>query len=125
MSISDVSTAATLSWRGINGLASIGTNGISVDAWQIALVAMPRSSIMDIDLARQMVRVAFKVSRDLQEVLRALKARCPEEEYRDLARGIAAAIDGVGRGLTSKAISSHPKLEAEIDASITKTGQYE
>jgi hypothetical protein len=79
---------------------------------------------MDIELARQMVRVDFKVSRDLQEVLQALKASCPEAEYRDLARGIAAAIHGVSMALTEKAIASHPELEAEIEASIKKHGRY-
>jgi len=79
---------------------------------------------MDIDLARQMVRVDFAVSRELQAVLHALKARCSAEEYRELARGIAAAVDGVGTALTRKAIAVHPELEAEIDASINKYGYY-
>ncbi len=79
---------------------------------------------MDIDLARQMVRVDFTVSRELQAVLQALKARCPEGEYRDLARGIAAAVDGVSTALTRKAIAAHPELEAEIDASIKQYGHY-
>ena len=79
---------------------------------------------MDIDLARQMVRVDFAVSRELQVVLQALKARCSPEEYRELARGIAAAVDGVGTALIRKAIEAHPELEAEIDVSINKYGYY-
>jgi hypothetical protein len=79
---------------------------------------------MDIDLARQMVRVDFAVSRELQAVLQALKARCPPEEYRKLARDIAAAVDSVGAALIRKAIEAHPELEAEIDASIKQYGQY-
>ena len=71
-----------------------------------------------------MIRVAFKVSRELQTILQTLKANCSEEEYRDLARGIAAAIHSVGMGLTDKAIAAHPELEAEIDASIEKHGRY-
>lgn len=79
---------------------------------------------MDIDLARQMVRVDFKVSRELEAVLLALKARCSPEEYRELARGIAAAIDGVGTALIRQAIAAHPELAGEIDASIKEHGQY-
>jgi len=79
---------------------------------------------MDIDLARQMVRADFRASRELETVLRTLKANCPEDEYRDLARGIAAAIDGIGTALTRKAIEAHPELEAEIDASIREHGRY-
>ena len=41
---------------------------------------------MNIDLARQMVRVDFAVSRELQAVLQALKAGCSPVEYRALAR---------------------------------------
>ena len=79
---------------------------------------------MDIDLARQMVRAAFRASGELETILKTLKARCPKDEYRDLALGIAAAVDSVGTALIRKAIASHPELEAEIDASITKTGRY-
>jgi hypothetical protein len=79
---------------------------------------------MDIDLARRMIRVDFNVSRELQDVLQALKASCPEDEYRELARGIAAAIHTLGRGLMDKAIASHPELKAEIDTSISEHGYY-
>lgn len=79
---------------------------------------------MDIDLARQMVRVDFAVSREMQAVLQALKAGFPPDEYRELARDIAAAVDGVGTALIRKAIEAHPELEAEIDASIKTYGYY-
>lgn len=79
---------------------------------------------MDVDLARQMVRAAFRASGELESTLRALKAGCSEEEYRDLARGIAAAVDAVGKGVISKAIALHPELEAEIDAEINEYGDY-
>ncbi len=79
---------------------------------------------MDIDLGRQMVRAAFKASGELEAMLPILREGCSEDEYRDLARGIAAAIDGVNRGLLGKAIASHPELEAEIDADIQKHGVF-
>jgi hypothetical protein len=71
-----------------------------------------------------MVRSAFKASGELETILKTLKTRCPEEEYRELARGIAAAVDSVGTGLIRKAIASHPELEAEIDAEIREHGHY-
>lgn len=79
---------------------------------------------MDIDLARQMVRAAFSASGELESMLQAAKSRCPAEEYRDLARGIAAAIDSIGTSLISKAIASHPQLEEEIDKSMNEHGRY-
>jgi len=79
---------------------------------------------VDIDLARDLVRTAFQISADLQKLLPVLKAKCPEDEYRDLARGIAQAIDFVGVGLTDKAIKSHPELKEEIEAAIAEKGHY-
>jgi hypothetical protein len=79
---------------------------------------------MNIDLAREMVRAAFRASGELQIVLHAAKAQCGETEYRDLARGIATAIDSIGSGLIKKALAAHPELEAEIDEGIAKNGRY-
>jgi hypothetical protein len=79
---------------------------------------------MNIDLARQMVRAAFRASGELETMLHTLKASCPEDEYRNLARGVAAAIDGIGTALTRPAIAAHPDLAAEIDAAIDRDGHY-
>jgi hypothetical protein len=49
------------------------------------------------NLAQQMVRAAFKASEELEQMLPTLKASCSEEEYRDLARGIAARGNDRGR----------------------------
>lgn len=80
---------------------------------------------MDIELARNLVRSAFRVSADLQTLLPAIKASCSDEEYRELARGVAEAIDSVWQALAAKALAAHPELEAEIDAKIARDGRYD
>jgi hypothetical protein len=79
---------------------------------------------MDIDLARHIVRVNFRCSRELQDLMHLLKEQLPEIEYKKHAHGIAAAIAAIGDALTNKAIAAHPKLEREIEASIAKFDRY-
>ena len=79
---------------------------------------------MEINLARDVVRTAFRASSELQQLLPRLKAACPEAEYRDLALGIGEAIDRIGVNLIDKAIAAHPSLKDEIDASIKEHGRY-
>ena len=79
---------------------------------------------MDIDLARDMIRTAFRSSSELQELLGTLKEKCSSEEFKDYARGIAGAMDAIGVALTNKALSAYPELHAEVDASIEKYGRY-
>jgi len=79
---------------------------------------------MDIEMAREVVRAAFRSGSELERLLRPLKERCTPDEYRDYARGIAAAIDAIGVNLINKAIAAYPELNSEIDASITNHGRY-
>ena len=79
---------------------------------------------MDIELARDMIRAAFRSSSELQSFLRVLKQRCSPEQYKDYSRGIAAAIDAIGVALTNKALAAHPELNAEVEESIARHGQY-
>jgi hypothetical protein len=79
---------------------------------------------MDVDLARDMIRTAFRSSSELQDFLGVLKQRCSPEEYKDYSRGIAAAIDAIGVALINKALAVHPELNAEVEASIARYGQY-
>jgi hypothetical protein len=79
---------------------------------------------MDIDLAREFARSSFRISAELQELLPDIKRRCSEEEYRELARGIAKAIYSVGVALLNKALAAHPELEQEIEAAIANDGRY-
>jgi hypothetical protein len=79
---------------------------------------------MNVDLARDMIKTAFRSSSELQDFLGALKQRCSPEEYKDYSRGIAAAIDAIGLALINKALAAHPELNAEVEASIARRGQY-
>ena len=79
---------------------------------------------MEIDLARDLVRTALRLTGELQQLLPRLKENCTEDEYRNLARDIAQAIDRVGVGLIDNALRSHPALKAEIEDSIERTGSY-
>jgi hypothetical protein len=79
---------------------------------------------MNVDLARDMIKTAFRSSSELQDFLGTLKQRCSPEEYKDYSRGIAAAIDAIGVALINKALAAHPELSAEVEANIARHGQY-
>ena len=79
---------------------------------------------MDIELARHVVRTAFRSSSELQALLPILKQRCSAEEYKSYALGIAAAIDAIGAGLINKAIAAHPGLAGEIESSLEQHGRF-
>lgn len=79
---------------------------------------------MDIALARDVLRIAFRSSSELQSLLMMLKERCSQDEYQNYARGIAAAIDAIGVALTNNVLKAYPELTAEIEASIAKEGRY-
>jgi hypothetical protein len=80
--------------------------------------------VMEIELARDMIRTAFRSASELQDFLAVLKKRCGPEEYRDYSRGIAAAMDAIGVALTNKALAAYPQLSAEVDSSLTSDGRY-
>jgi hypothetical protein len=79
---------------------------------------------MNVNLARDMIKTAFRSSSELQDFLGVLKQRCSPEEYKDYSRGIAAAIDAIGVALINKALAAHPELNGEVEASIARHGQY-
>jgi hypothetical protein len=79
---------------------------------------------MNVDLARDMIKTAFRSSSELQSFLGVLRQRCSPEEYQDYSRGIATAIDAIGVALINKALAAHPELNAEVEASIARHGQY-
>ena len=79
---------------------------------------------MDIETARNVIRVAFRSSSELQELLGQLKQRCSSDEYQDYARGVAAAVDAIGVGLIDKATAAYPQLHAEIETSLAKYGRF-
>ena len=79
---------------------------------------------MNVDLARDMIKTAFRSSSELQSFLGVLRQRCSPEGYKDYSRGIATAIDAIGVALINKALAAHPELNAEVEASIASRGQY-
>lgn len=79
---------------------------------------------MDIALARDVLRVAFRSSSELQSLLSVLKERCNPDEYKSYTHGIATAIDAIGVALTNNVLKEHPELAAEIEASIAKEGRF-
>jgi hypothetical protein len=79
---------------------------------------------MDIELARDIIRAAFRSGSELQDLLSVLKKRCSPEEYKVYSRGIATVLDAIGVALINKALAAYPELNAEVDASMTKHGRY-
>jgi hypothetical protein len=79
---------------------------------------------MDIELAREVIRAAFRSGAELQALLPLLKQRCSAKEYKGYALGIAAAIDAIGVGLTNKALAAHPGLANEIESNVEQHGRF-
>lgn len=55
---------------------------------------------MSDDLARHLLRTAFRTARELQDVLPLLHRHLGEEEYRGYATVIAGAIHAINEALT-------------------------
>jgi ribonuclease PH len=79
---------------------------------------------MDINLARHVIRSAFRSARELEDLMQMLKINISVEEYKDYALGIAAAIDGINVALLDKVLASHPELKDELKASMAKYDCY-
>jgi hypothetical protein len=80
--------------------------------------------VMDIELARDMIRTAFRSGSELQDLLEVIKKRCSPDEYNDYSRGIVAALDAIGVALINKALAAYPHLSAEVDSSLISHGHY-
>jgi hypothetical protein len=72
------------------------------------------------DLARDIIRVAFRSGRELETLVRPLKDQCTAEDYRDWMRHVAVAIDGLHVALVDKALARFPELETELDAVLSR-----
>jgi hypothetical protein len=79
---------------------------------------------MDIDMAREVVRAAFRSSSELERLLGPLKERCNPNEYRGYARAVAAAVDAIGVQLIKRATAAYPELNSEIETSIAHHGRF-
>jgi hypothetical protein len=80
--------------------------------------------IVDIDVARHVIRIAFRASGELQSLFSLLKAHCNPDEYESFAKAIATAIASINLEVMDRAIATHPDLESEIEASIAKHERY-
>jgi hypothetical protein len=79
---------------------------------------------MDIDMAREVVRAVFRSGSELEHLLSPLRERCSPEEYRDYARGVAAAVDAIGVQLIKGATAAYHELNSEIETSIASRGHF-
>jgi hypothetical protein len=79
---------------------------------------------LDIDVARHIVRAAFRSGRELESLLSMLKAHCKPDEYNSYAKAIAAAVASIHMGVINRVTVDFTALEAEIEAQINKPGRY-
>ena len=70
----------------------------------------------------QVIQAAFRCGRELQALLRTLKEKCPADEYRQYATGIAAAIDVLNVQLVDRALSANPELREKIESDLANVG---
>jgi hypothetical protein len=78
---------------------------------------------MEKDLARQLIRSAFRSSSELQSVLPLLKQQLPPADYKQYALGIASAIDAINQALLDPALAEFPELSQEVEASLKQHGR--
>ena len=71
---------------------------------------------MDKEVAREVVRAAFRSGAELQKLLRLLKERCSPEDYKDYAKQVTMAIDDIDSSLLDKVLAQFPELQDEIIA---------
>jgi hypothetical protein len=79
---------------------------------------------MDISLARTVLRGAFRSADELQQLLPQLKEGCDPDEYASYAKAIATAVAEIALEVTNRIIADHPQLQAEVEESIARTGNY-
>lgn len=75
------------------------------------------------DLACAIIRVAFRSSGELEQLIGKLKAECSPQDYDYLKTQVAAAIDGIHTALTSEMLKRYPELADEIDANLATSGR--
>jgi hypothetical protein len=80
--------------------------------------------LMDIDLARHVLRIAFSASRELGTLVPLLKEHCEAAEDEPYAKAIASTIAAIQLSLVNKVAADHPLLEAEMEGNIATYGQY-
>ena len=79
---------------------------------------------MDISVARHVIRASFRSGRELEALLDLLKQHCGADEYQTYATAIATAVASIQVEIVNRITSSHPDLEDEMEAVISKYGRY-
>jgi len=79
---------------------------------------------MDKEVARSLIRAAFRSSAELQSVLGTLKQQLRPDEYKKRALASASASDAINRALFDPALAAFPDLSKEIEESLTKHGRH-
>jgi hypothetical protein len=79
-------------------------------------------SDMPPDMAWQVIRTAYRSSRELSEFLSVLKSQGDKDDYEFYRKGIATAIHLIHVELTDRALSRHPQLQKRIDQEIETFG---
>lgn len=79
---------------------------------------------MDINMARHVIRTCFRSGRELETLLDLLKEHCDAQEYKSYATAIATAIASIHVEVVNRITDSHPGLEDEMEAVISKYGLY-
>ena len=78
---------------------------------------------MDKDLAREVIRAAYRSGSELEKLIGVLKERCSADDYKLYLRQVATAIDGIHVALVDKVLTRYPELEAEMQANLARTGK--
>ena len=91
---------------------------------QFKVAFKPASCVVDIDLARHVIRTAFRSSRELGGLLGVLKQHCKPDEYDGHARDIAAVIASIQLKVVGRITAARPELDAEIETMIAKYDRY-
>lgn len=79
---------------------------------------------MNADVARHVVRAAFRSSRELSDLLPLLKAHLNQVEYQNYAKAIAAAIAAIQLEVLNLVTVGRPELETEIETQISKYDRF-
>ena len=79
---------------------------------------------MDIDVARHVIRIAFRSGRELETLLDLLKENCNANEYQAYAKAIATAIASIHLEVVNRVTASFPELEGELETTVKKYGRY-
>jgi len=78
---------------------------------------------MDKELARDVIRAAYRSGAELEKLGVTLKERASPETYKDFMRQVAVAIDGIHVALVDKVLVRYPELDAEMQSNLARTGR--